>query len=100
MLFDPNAIMRSYINIYQFLLCFDILYYMFSDTEKKEFLNCFLESVEVEQDDGRFLKRIKFRFPVFFHGEEVEELSLDNFSTLESVICMVKTDAAERNPAQ
>jgi len=61
---------------------------MFSDTEKKEFLNSFVESVEVyeeEQDDGRFLKRIKFRFPVFFHGEEVEELSLDNFSTLETV---------------
>ena len=61
---------------------------MFSNTEKKEFLNSFVESVEVyeeEQDDGRFLKRIKFRFPVFFNGEEVEELSLDNFSTLETV---------------
>ena len=75
-------------NIYQFLLCFDKLYNMFSDTEKKEFLNSFVESVELfeeEQENGRFLKRIKFRFPVFFHGEEVEELSLDNFSTLETV---------------
>ena len=64
---------------------------MFSDTEEKEFLNSFVESVEVyeeEQDDGRFLKRIKFRFPVFFDGEEVEELSLDNFSTLETVLCL------------
>ena len=80
-------------NIYQFLLCFDKLYNMFSDTEKKEFLNSFVESVEVyeeEQDDGRFLKRIKFRFPVFFDGEEVEELSLDNFSTLESVVSLEK----------
>ncbi len=61
---------------------------MFSNTEKKEFLNSFVESVEVyeeEPDDGRFLKRIKFRFPVFFNGEEVAELSLDNFSTLETV---------------
>ena len=61
---------------------------MFSNTEKKEFLNSFVESVEgyeEEPDDGRFLKRIKFRFPVFFKGEEVEELSLDNFLTFETV---------------
>ena len=47
---------------------------MFSNTEKKEFLNSFVESVEgyeEEPDDGRFLKRIKFRFPVFFKEEEV-----------------------------
>ena len=61
---------------------------MFSNTEKKEFLNSFVEHVEgyeEEPDDGRFLKRIKFRFPVFFKGEEVEELSLDNFLTFETV---------------
>lgn len=67
---------------------------MFSDTEKKEFLNSFVESVEVyeeEQDDGRFLKRIKFRFPVFFNGEEVAELSLDNFLTLETVALLERS---------
>lgn len=55
-------------NVYQFLLYFDKLYDRFTDLEKKEFLNSFVESVDIyeqEQPDGRFLRHIKFRFPVF-----------------------------------
>lgn len=58
-------------NVYQFLLYFDKLYDRFTDLEKKEFLNSFVESIDIyeqEQPDGRFLKRIKFRFLVFFNG--------------------------------
>ena len=54
-------------NVYQFLLYFDKLYDKFTDLEKKEFLNSFVEQVDIyeqEQPDGRFLKHIKFRFPV------------------------------------
>lgn len=40
---------------------------------------------EQEQPDGRFLKHIKFRFPVYFNGSEIEELSWDNESTVETV---------------
>ena len=75
-------------SIYQFLLYFDKLYDKFSDGEKKEFMNCFVESIEMhenEQPDGRFLKRIKFRFPVFFDGQETQELCWDEKTTLESV---------------
>lgn len=75
-------------SIYQFLLYFDKLYDKFSDGEKKEFMNCFVESIEMhenEQPDGRFLKRIKFRFPVFFDGQETQELRWDEKTTLESV---------------
>ena len=56
-------------NVYQFLLYFDKLYDKFTDLEKKEFLNSFVEQVDIyeqEQPDGRFLKHIKFRFPVYF----------------------------------
>ena len=73
-------------NIYQFLLYFDKLYDKFTDAEKKEFLNSFIERVDIyeqEQLDGRFLKHIKFRFPVYFNGKEIEELSWDNESTVE-----------------
>jgi site-specific DNA recombinase len=48
-------------------LDFDKLYDKFIDLEKKEFLNSFVEQVDIyeqEQPDGRFLKHIKFRFPV------------------------------------
>lgn len=64
-------------NVYQFLLYFDKLYDKFTDLEKKEFLNSFVEMVDIyeqEPPDGRFLKHIKFRFPVYFEGRETKEL--------------------------
>ncbi|MDY2753745.1 MAG: hypothetical protein SOV22_09220, partial [Blautia obeum] len=78
-------------NVYQFLLYFDKLYDKFTDLEKKEFLNSFVEQVDIyeqEQSDGRFLKHIKFRFPVYFNGSEIEELSWDNESTVETVVLL------------
>ena len=80
-------------NVYQFLLYFERLYDKFTDAEKKEFLNSFVESVDIyeqEQPDGRFLKHIKFRFPVFFDGKEVEEMSWDDETTVETVVLMSK----------
>ncbi len=74
-------------NVYQFLLYFDKLYDKFTDLEKKEFLNSFVERVDIydqEQPDGRFLKHIKFRFPVYFGDRETQELCWDNESTVES----------------
>ena len=56
-------------NVYQFLLFFDKLYDRFTDMEKKIFMKSFLEEVHIydaEQEDGRILKSLKFRFPVFF----------------------------------
>ena len=76
-------------NVYQFLLYFDKLYDKFTDPEKKEFLNSFVEQVDIyeqEQPDGRFLKHIKFRFPVYFGDREIQELCWDNESTVESVV--------------
>ena len=75
-------------NVYQFLLYFDKLYDKFTDLEKKEFLNSFVEQVDIyeqEQPDGRFLKHIKFRFPVYFGDRETQELCWDNESTVETV---------------
>lgn len=77
--------------IYQFLLYFDRLYDKFTDTEKKEFMNCLIKSIEIyetEREDGRFLKSIEFRFPVFLNNEEVTKMSLDNESTVETVVML------------
>ena len=82
-------------NVYQFLLYFDKLYDKFTDLEKKEFLNSFVEQVDIyeqEQPDGRFLKHIKFRFPVYFGGRETQELCWDNESTVETVVLMSKVN--------
>ena len=59
--------------------------------EKKEFLNSFVERVDIydqEQPDGRFLKHIKFRFPVYFGDRETQELCWDNESTVETVVLL------------
>ena len=80
-------------NVYQFLLYFDKLYDKFTDLEKKEFLNSFVEQVDIyeqEQPDGRFLKHIKFRFPVYFGDRETQELCWDNESTVEPVCLLGK----------
>ena len=69
------------------------LYDKFTDAEKKEFLNSFIERVDIyeqEQPDGRFLKHIKFRFPVYFNGKEIEEMSWDNETTVECVALLQK----------
>ena len=78
-------------NVYQFLLFFDKLYDRFTDMEKKTFMKSFIEEVniyEAEQDDGRILRSLKFRFPVFFNDQELYELDWDNESTVESVLLM------------
>ena len=90
-------------NVYQFLLYFDKLYDKFTDLEKKEFLNSFVEQVDIyeqEQPDGRFLKHIKFRFPVYFGDRETQELCWDNESTVETVVLMSKQRNKDQLPGR
>ena len=82
-------------NVYQFLLYFDKLYDRFTDAEKKEFISSFVERVDIypeKQEDGRILKHIKFRFPVFFNGKEVQDFSWDDESTVECVVLMSRVE--------
>lgn len=68
-------------SIYRILKSFDKIYGEFTDAEKKRFINSFVESVEIfeeEQEDGRFLKSIKFRFPVYYNGAETQEVDLSD----------------------
>ena len=61
-------------NVYQFLLFFDKLYDKFTDLEKKTFLKSFLSDVfiyEEEQKDGRILKGLRFKFPIYMNGRNV-----------------------------
>ena len=47
-----------------------------------------MDIYEQEQPDGRFLKHIKFRFPVYFGDRETQELCWDNESTVETVVLL------------
>ena len=49
-----------------------------------------MDIYEQEQPDGRFLKHIKFRFPVYFGDRETQELCRDNESTVETVVLLSK----------
>ena len=76
-------------NVYQFLLFFDKLYDKFTDLEKKTFLKSFLSDVfiyEEEQKDGRILKGLRFKFPIYMNGRNVLGVDWDNESTDETVV--------------
>lgn len=80
-------------NVYQFLLYFDKLYDQFTDLEKKTFMNSFIERVEIypeRQSDGRIIKRIEFRFPVYFKGSEISGLCWDETDMSETVCVLSK----------
>lgn len=54
-------------------------------------MKSFLEEVniyETEQEDGRILRSLKFRFPVFFNNQELYKLDWDNESTVETVVLL------------
>ena len=80
-------------NIYKYLLCFEQFYDKFSDIEKKEILQSFVERVEIFEHklpSGRLLKKIQFRFPVFYDDKEVIGLRWDNDLTVECITMLEK----------
>ena len=91
-----DNIMRQKISgeqVYEFLLAFDRLYKELSDIDKKKFLNTFIERIELyeeKQASGQILRKIRFRFPIFFNGEEIDEMSWDNDNTVETCVLLSK----------
>ena len=67
-------------------------------------MNTILEKVEIfdeVQKDGRILKAIYFKFPVFFDGLETKSIFLDKLRTVESVVLLTQEDgsSASQKPA-
>lgn len=79
-----------------FLQYYGIMYKNFTDAEKKKFFNTFIDSVEIfpeEQPDGRVLKSISFKFPVFYDGEDnITKICWDGETTVETVALLVRTE--------
>ena len=94
-----DNIMRQKISgdqVYEFLLAFDRLYKELSDVDKKKFMNTFVERIEIyeeKQTSGQVLKKIRFRFPIYFNGEEIDEISWDNDATVETVVLLGNRNA-------
>ena len=77
--------------IYKILSKFDKLYDKMSDLEKKEFMQGFIESIELfpeRLENGRIIKAITFVFSVFYDGHEGKEIRLLNENTVEVVCCL------------
>lgn len=92
-----DSIMQQKISsesVYKILLCFDKLYDKFTDIQKKEFMKSFIDEIQIYEEPtekGQILKHIRFKFPVFYEGKEVQGLSWDGESTVETVCLLSNT---------
>ena len=64
-----------------------------SDGEKKKIYNLLIEEVQIfdrEQEDGRWLKSIKFRFPIYYNNDLVDTICWDENPSVETVVLLSK----------
>lgn len=64
-----------------------------SDIEKKEFMQLFIDAIELypeKMDDGRIIRQIDLAFPVYYEGFEGEAIRLLNENTVETVVLLSK----------
>lgn len=81
--------------IYKILEHFDIMYDKMTDLEKKEFIRNFIDSIELYPDrktDERIIRQINFKFPVYYDGDEGDQIRLLNEKTVETVAGLQRKD--------
>ena len=82
--------------IYKILEHFDIMYDKMTDLEKKEFIRNFIDSIELYPDrktDERIIRQINFKFPVYYDGDEGNQIRLLNEKTVETVCCLHRVNS-------
>lgn len=90
-------------SIYRFLGAFNEVYSECTDAEKKQFMQAFIERIDIfpeRREDGNWIQNIKFQFPVpiIKEGKEVaqiKEISLDNEKSDEHMISLEKLSTLE-----
>ena len=86
--------------LYQILQKFDILYAEMTDIEKKEFMQLFIDAIELypeKMDDGRIIRQIDLAFPVYYEGFEGEAIRLLNENTVETVVLLSQLHEAKHH---
>ena len=76
-------------SVYQLLFAFDTIYDCATEVGRKEFMRAFIERIELypeKREDGCWIKKIVFNFPVPMNGEDVDILPLENQSLVETVV--------------
>lgn len=80
-------------NIYKILVCFDRLYAVMNDEERQKLIESLISEVHIfeeRQQNGQWLKSIKFRLPII---DEDMSVYLDNGTHVEAVIKLTKCSA-------
>ena len=104
-------------SIYRFLGAFNELYSECTDAEKKQFMQAFIERIDIfpeRREDGNWIRNIKFQFPVpiIRDGKKIARIdgisldkeqsgehavSLEKLSTLEKVCLLSKLHEAKHH---
>lgn len=82
--------------LYRLLEHFDRVYEKMTDLEKKVFFQNFIDYIEIYPDkkaNERILKRIHFRFPVYYKGQPGDILWLRSENGVETCCSLHRTDA-------
>ena len=90
-------------SIYGFLNAFNELYVECTDAEKKQFMQVFIERIDIfpeRREDGNWIRNIKFQFlvPVLRDGKEVvrvDSISLDKEQSGEHTVTLEKFPTLE-----
>ena len=75
-------------NVYNYLILFHDAYDQLPDIWKKKFFQSFIQEIQLypeQQENGQVLKSMKFKFPVFYNGQTIEEIRWDKENTVETV---------------
>lgn len=79
-------------NVYKILIYFDRLYDKMEDADKRALLSALVEEIQVfeeVQDNGQWLKSIKFKLPII---DKDMELGLDKGSHVETIVLMSRVE--------
>ena len=90
-------------SIYRFLGAFNEVYSECTDAEKKQFMQAFIERIDIfpeRREDGNWIQNIKFQFPVpiIKEGKEVAQIkgiSLDKEKSDEHMVSLEKSSTLE-----
>ena len=81
--------------LYEFLLDFDILYDKMTDREKKEFMNTFIEKIELKNEtvnngtgQGSRIEHIDLAFPVYYGDCKGTRIRMPEENTVETVVLL------------
>lgn len=79
-------------NIYKVLICFERLYAVMNDAEKRQLIEALVSEIQIyneRQSNGQWIKSIKFKLPII---EENMDICLDNNEHVETVCLLSRKD--------